>query len=64
MYLVRETFFIVKCVCLGASINTFLLEIAFPSNLQYTKLQNFLPISLSHSGPSDDSKMSKFLHTI
>ena len=34
---------------------------AFSSNLQYAKLQNFLHIRLNHSGPSGDTKTSKFL---
>ena len=52
VFLVRETFFILKCACLGASLNAlFLLEIAFFSNLQYAKLQKFLPIRVNHSGP-------------
>ena len=37
------------------------MEIAFSSNLQYAKLQNFLPIRLNHSAPSEDTKISKFL---
>ena len=42
-------------------ILSFLLEIAFFSNLQYATLQNFLPIRVSYSGPSGDAKISKFL---
>ena len=34
---------------------------AFSSNLQYAKLQNFLSIRLNHSGLSCDMKKSKFL---
>ena len=33
----------------------------FSSNLQYAKLQIFLSVRLSHSGPSDDTKISRFL---
>ena len=42
-------------------IPQFLLEIAFSNNLQYAKLQNCLPIRFNHSGPSRDTKISKFL---
>ena len=42
-------------------VGIMILEIAFSSNLQYEKLQNFLPIRLNHSGPSGDTKISKFL---
>ena len=34
---------------------------SFSSNLQYAKLQNFLPIRINHSAPSGNTKTSKFL---
>ena len=37
------------------------MEITFSSNLQYAKLQNFLHIRLNRSGPSSETKISKFL---
>ena len=33
----------------------------FSSKLHHSKLQNFLPIRLNHSGPSGAVKTSKFL---
>ena len=38
------------------------MEIAFSSNLQHVKSQNFLPTNLNHSGPSGDNKTGKFLY--
>ena len=62
VFLVWETFFILKCACLGASFNIliFVGKCIF-QHLQYAKLQNFLPIRLNHSGPSGETKTSKFL---
>ena len=37
------------------------MEIAFSSNLQYAKLQNFLLIRLNISGLPIDTKTSKYL---
>ena len=59
---VRETFFILSCACLVASkYLNFTLEIAFLSNLQHAKLQNFLLTKLNHSGLSVEIKTSRFL---
>ena len=55
----RETFFILKCTCLGASkyLNLY-LKLRFPA---IYSMQGFLPIRLNHSGLSGDARTSKFL---
>ena len=50
-----------SCVAEVTFNSLILLEIVFSSNLKYAKLQNVLPIKLNHSGPSGDTKTSKFL---
>ena len=59
MFLIQETFFSLKCACLGASLNTlcnFYWKLHFPAIYNMQNYKIFCP-----SGPSDETKISKFL---
>ena len=61
MFLVRETFLIFNYACIGASkyLKLYLYRYCILQQFQDANLLS--SISLSHSGPSGDTKLSKFL---
>ena len=61
MFFVLETFFILKCACLGPSKYFILhLKLCFPAICNMENCKKKLSTRLNHSGLSDDAKTSTF----